>query len=288
MTGDSTGWQIASWEKKAWCVLKLQSRSRIHGLALKNAGSAFVEVLVARISPSKDVESLDPIKSEDELQSTLRAQFEVLLTPSSFMTATESIKNENLTRTRYFDQSKLNQTSSKEEWDLIKVICAQPFNKNINFGLSSLFLYKPSDQDIEKEEKSKEKEMTFGIFQMKDDDEEESGDRGGSLFSRLRSERTARSPPPGTGTQGAAVSSTKSSTSSSTPPKKPRLTSASKSKPSSKTRKPKKLPFNEILKGVVFALSGFVNPERGDLRSKALQMGAKYRPDWTPDCTHLV
>ena len=40
--------------------------------------------------------------------------------------------------------------------------------------------------------------------------------------------------------------------------------------------------------GVVFVLSGFVNPERSTLRSQALDMGAEYRPDWTSDCTLLV
>ncbi|RZR93132.1 hypothetical protein BHM03_00021551 [Ensete ventricosum] len=40
--------------------------------------------------------------------------------------------------------------------------------------------------------------------------------------------------------------------------------------------------------GVIFALSGFVNPERATLRSKALEMGAEYQPDWTSDCTILV
>jgi twin BRCT domain len=40
--------------------------------------------------------------------------------------------------------------------------------------------------------------------------------------------------------------------------------------------------------GVVFALSGFVNPERGNLRTQATNMGAIYRPDWGPDCTLLV
>ncbi|CAA7403073.1 unnamed protein product [Spirodela intermedia] len=47
-------------------------------------------------------------------------------------------------------------------------------------------------------------------------------------------------------------------------------------------------PFPELLKGVTFVLSGFVNPERSTLRSKALAMGAEYRPDWTSDCTLLV
>ncbi|NXO03823.1 XRCC1 protein, partial [Rhinopomastus cyanomelas] len=40
--------------------------------------------------------------------------------------------------------------------------------------------------------------------------------------------------------------------------------------------------------GVVLALSGFENPLRGQLRGAALALGAGYRPDWGPDCTHLV
>ncbi|XP_010621572.1 DNA repair protein XRCC1 isoform X2 [Fukomys damarensis] len=43
-----------------------------------------------------------------------------------------------------------------------------------------------------------------------------------------------------------------------------------------------------ILEGVVVVLSGFQNPFRSDLRDKALELGAKYRPDWTPDSTHLI
>lgn len=40
--------------------------------------------------------------------------------------------------------------------------------------------------------------------------------------------------------------------------------------------------------GVVFVLSGFVNPERSTLRSQALEMGAEYQPDWNSNCTLLV
>ncbi|CAI9111682.1 OLC1v1011967C1 [Oldenlandia corymbosa var. corymbosa] len=46
--------------------------------------------------------------------------------------------------------------------------------------------------------------------------------------------------------------------------------------------------FSKLLEGVVFVLSGFVNPERGELRSRALEMGARFQPDWNPDCTLLV
>lgn len=48
------------------------------------------------------------------------------------------------------------------------------------------------------------------------------------------------------------------------------------------------IPFHRLMDGVVFVLSGFQNPFRGELREKALEMGAKYRPDWTPDSTHLM
>ncbi|XP_068629178.1 DNA repair protein XRCC1-like isoform X2 [Battus philenor] len=43
-----------------------------------------------------------------------------------------------------------------------------------------------------------------------------------------------------------------------------------------------------VLRGVVFAMSGYVNPERAALRDAGLALGARYCPDWTPSCTHLV
>ncbi len=42
------------------------------------------------------------------------------------------------------------------------------------------------------------------------------------------------------------------------------------------------------LNGVIFALSGFQNPLRSQIRDQGIKLGAKYRPDWTDDCTHLV
>uniref|UniRef100_A0A671MC18 DNA repair protein XRCC1 n=1 Tax=Sinocyclocheilus anshuiensis TaxID=1608454 RepID=A0A671MC18_9TELE len=61
-----------------------------------------------------------------------------------------------------------------------------------------------------------------------------------------------------------------------------------KPKPKPKPKAKSVEPFNRILEGVVFVLSGFQNPFRGELRDKALAMGARYRPDWTPDSTHLI
>lgn len=65
------------------------------------------------------------------------------------------------------------------------------------------------------------------------------------------------------------------------PKKSPRTEKKSSSSSTSK-------PFNKLLDGVIFAFSGYVNPERGILRQKALDMGAKYKPDWDRNCTHLM
>ncbi|KAL5729404.1 hypothetical protein ACHQM5_002365 [Ranunculus cassubicifolius] len=48
------------------------------------------------------------------------------------------------------------------------------------------------------------------------------------------------------------------------------------------------LGFSKLLEGVVFVLSGFVNPERGRLRSQAQEMGGEYQPDWNANCTLLI
>ena len=67
------------------------------------------------------------------------------------------------------------------------------------------------------------------------------------------------------------------------------MKSETKPKPAKdKTQDSKQVPFNRIMEGVVFVLSGFQNPFRAELRDKALAMGAKYRPDWTADASHLM
>ncbi|CAG9798377.1 unnamed protein product [Chironomus riparius] len=47
-------------------------------------------------------------------------------------------------------------------------------------------------------------------------------------------------------------------------------------------------PFNKLMEGVTFVISGYQNPERGIIRQKALDMGAKYKADWDDTCTHLI
>ncbi|KAF6175238.1 hypothetical protein GIB67_030456 [Kingdonia uniflora] len=69
------------------------------------------------------------------------------------------------------------------------------------------------------------------------------------------------------------------------------------SRETAETSRKSKKPINEsenpidhpkLLEGVVFVLSGFVNPERSALRSQALEMGAEYQQDWNSECTLLI
>ncbi|KAK4328413.1 hypothetical protein Pmani_001161 [Petrolisthes manimaculis] len=50
----------------------------------------------------------------------------------------------------------------------------------------------------------------------------------------------------------------------------------------------KSRPFCELMDGVVFVLSGYQNPQRSNLRDAMMDMGAVYKSDWGPTCTHLV
>lgn len=42
------------------------------------------------------------------------------------------------------------------------------------------------------------------------------------------------------------------------------------------------------LANVTFVLSGFQNPMRGNIRDKAVKLGAKYSNEWDDSCTHLI
>lgn len=47
-------------------------------------------------------------------------------------------------------------------------------------------------------------------------------------------------------------------------------------------------PFSKLLEGVQIVISGFQNPFRAEIRSRALQLGATYSPLWSENSTHLM
>lgn len=46
--------------------------------------------------------------------------------------------------------------------------------------------------------------------------------------------------------------------------------------------------FKRIMEGIIIAISGYVNPERGNIRQAAIDMGAQFERDVTPKVTHLI
>ncbi|XP_029361184.1 DNA repair protein XRCC1 [Echeneis naucrates] len=339
-------------EKQTSVILQFDKEEQVHSIDIGNEGSAFIEVLVGNSSA---------VREQD---------YEVLLVTSSFMSPTESRNGTNMNRVRFFGPNQLQKSTAQEKWDRVKIVCSQPYSKNIAYGLAFVKFHSPPDKD-DPPPTASPKLTKLGQFKMKD----ESPSSGPSLqpgslfFSRDNATKTstplkvspqneklsyaaaalqvggtshspgqassssststspqlptkrkfefskerqsALGPPPskkaspvGSPEAKAVTPKHKPSPSSTPSPSAAKVSVAqksadkrrgnqSKSEPKPKQHKAKsegaqQVPFNRIMEGVVFVLSGFQNPFRGDLREKALDMGAKYRPDWTPDSTHLI
>ncbi|XP_023338703.1 DNA repair protein XRCC1 isoform X2 [Eurytemora carolleeae] len=345
-------------EKSSWVILELEKLANISHLDLGNFGSAFIEVQVGRKGMSD-------------------SEFTTLLTASSFMSPEESRTESNTTRVRMFARDKLNQAVVTEKWNIIKVICTQPFNKHTQYGISFIAVTGVSDAPAPPDHKSKE--MKLGAFKIKLDDKDDlaagtyfnkrlvnSGEESGSVAAELRSDKTLasmvleqakkedlskkeerekvkergekrvwreeektrkhevkkrikedlprRNLLPGEESDDEEDKKEKME-------KKEKGEKAKKLEQRERLRKEKErsnekrnrekkdqeremerknavtpstakkrkfAPFNKLLDGVVFTISGFQNPLRGEIRGKALKMGAKYRGDWDGTCTHLV
>lgn len=381
----TTGEKKAPWkcrdqgEKKAYVILELSEPTLINGIDIGNEHSCFIEVLVAR-------------KGDPE------SEFKELLLTSSFQTPAESRNSENVNRVRCFSKAAFVESVASKPWELIKLVCTQPFNSRVQYGVAFVTIY--TDEETAKPVPTSSNEVEFsvlpkkGIFSIREESPDSDSDKNtsSSLFSRwkqtkqsggtaspvtaaaaIRDARTSigeRKSPllltpvaskkrPSTETpvldrnrnnllydddddkegdeklekliekdkkraeeqlltkkdsktSHKAVDKEKAdSSSSSTPAKKFKFsdnkkddpvvtTTPSRSrnkspdppKPVPTQKKPKKpktyKPFKKLLEGVVLTISGIQNPERGTLRSKALEMGAKYRADWDDTCTHLI
>ncbi|XP_029959427.1 DNA repair protein XRCC1-like [Salarias fasciatus] len=336
-------WKAArAGEKQTSVILQFEKEEQVHSIDIGNEGSAFVEVLVGNSSAVRDQD------------------YEVLLVTSSFMSPTESRNGTNMNRVRFFGPSQLQKSTAQEKWDRVKIVCSQPYSKNIAYGLTFVKFHSPPDKN-DPPPTSSPKLTKLGQFKVKD----ESPSSGSSLqpgslfFNRESKSSTSLKASPQTeklsyaaaalqagGSSHSAGQASSSNASSPQPPAKrkfefskerqsapgppaPKKTSPvgspegkaaalknkaspastakappapkatekkreSQSKPEPKPKQKAKspseqqVPLNRIMEGVVFVLSGFQNPFRGELREKALDMGAKYRPDWTPDATHLI
>ncbi|XP_038065566.1 DNA repair protein XRCC1-like [Patiria miniata] len=339
-------WKCAENAKRhASVILQFEKASQIHSIDVGNESSAFVEILVGHST------------------STALDDYQVVLVTSSFMSPMDSKNGINTNRVRMFGPDKLSKAVADKKWDRAKIVCSQPFNKFLSYGLSFVkFHAPPTEEETSSGQHGQQSQQTtskLGMFKLKEDAKASSISPGSffksrssikadpapltgaaavraaatvaaaSLTSSVTTSQATTASTASNQTQQRAPKTTPSTTThrqsdtrSDTPQKttqKRRLSDEdeapskradskvaagrrndadkekgrSKAPPPMKSReeapkKPKSKPFERLMEGVTFVLSGFQNPLRGDLREKAMEMGAKYRPDWGPGCTHLI
>lgn len=103
-------------EKNAVIVLQLEKAAIISGIDIGNEHSAYVEILASR--------------------SEIKDDYKVLLTMCSFMTPIESRQSQNVNKVRMFTKNDMSKPECEEKWDRIKIVCTQPFNKHVQYGLN--------------------------------------------------------------------------------------------------------------------------------------------------------
>uniref|UniRef100_G1SNU3 DNA repair protein XRCC1 n=1 Tax=Oryctolagus cuniculus TaxID=9986 RepID=G1SNU3_RABIT len=255
-------WRAAkAGEKTISVVLQFEKEEQIHSVDIGNDGSAFVEVLVGSSATGAGEQD-----------------YEVLLVTSSFMSPSESRSGSNPNRVRMFGPDKLVRAAAEKRWDRVRIVCSQPYSKDAPYGLSFVRFHSPPDQD-EREVPGQVMPPSLPILTSLTSP---GRPRKKQLPSNFRTppamlqvpapSRTPAVAPVPAAAQGAVVG-------------KPR-DEGEGAEPRAPRAGPQEL--GKILQGVVVVLSGFQNPFRSELRDKALELGAKYRPDWTPDSTHLI
>ncbi|XP_018494905.1 DNA repair protein XRCC1 [Galendromus occidentalis] len=193
------------------------------------------------------------------LVSNDRKDFIRLLPSSSFMSPMESRMNETRNRIRSF--TAFEREAAGKAWTYVKFVCSQPYNKNWPFGIAFVALRGSKESSSEKPESGSSSSIIAG----RSAPEELNDDTNCSAESRKLELN-----------QGVEVNSDEEC-------KSKGASTSSGGESRSNREKGRK-----VLDGVVFVLSGFQNPLRKELRDMALALGARYSPDWTPRCTHLV
>lgn len=311
-------WKTTGQPKNAVVVLQLEKASQIQSIDVGNEGSAFVEILVGRETATTDQDYkvilvassfMTPLESRNGTnRNTVR-----MFGPEKLSNAVSSEKWDRvkIVCTQPFNKSseyglsfiKFHSTPTaedKKKEEGIKKLGAFTVKPETGDDIASGSLFakkktepaeKPAptgaaavraasrlaDESIlspkvEKHVKIMPNPVSTSQNKRKhseDSDEEEKPSSSGTPKFALKKQSTS-------------LSSTASSVKSESAP--PRI-KKTKSEP------PKESPmrsFGRLMEGVTFAMSGFQNPYRAELRQKAVDMGAIYKADWGKGCTHLI
>uniref|UniRef100_A0A182QDD4 BRCT domain-containing protein n=1 Tax=Anopheles farauti TaxID=69004 RepID=A0A182QDD4_9DIPT len=119
-------------ERQAFVVLKLEEPVQIGGIDIGNEHSALIEVLVARSGPSNP-------------------SFTEILLATKFMNPVDSRNSTGTNGVQCFGAAALVPSVASEKWDLVKIICTQPFNARVKYGLTFVAFH--PHVSVEKKEK---------------------------------------------------------------------------------------------------------------------------------------
>ncbi|RNA10521.1 DNA repair XRCC1-like, partial [Brachionus plicatilis] len=134
-----------SGDTKQFIKIELSEPSLIKQIDIENESSAFIEILVGNLN-------------------YLDEDFEVLLQATSFMSPNESKNSLNTNRLKIFThETDLDEKLAEKKWEVIKIVCTQPFNTNLQFGISSLKFY----DGIVNEASREAAKINTGIFSLK-------------------------------------------------------------------------------------------------------------------------
>ncbi|KAH8264754.1 hypothetical protein KR044_013429 [Drosophila immigrans] len=374
-----------SGEKSAHVILEFEEPQQITGIDIGNEHAAFVEVQVSKsgCQPS---------------------DFQELLLSCAFMTSIESKNSSNANRVRCFASDALIPNTLPDKWKLVKIVCTQPFNKHVQYGLSFIKVHVTAPAKTIVKSLVPDKFKLALKLRSESPDSESDSKGSSSLFQRWKASRQEVSPAAAIRDAASPAALRRLSDSRATPLKAqispaagaPKAAAKTDSKPLDRNReallfgddddvegendakqarrqrlskhleadknrrrleleeieqqqkkakqakiqprhsvdkaaavkespqqrpqkrlsstlldnddddnnanssvaskKPKLkaepaikyAPFNQLLRGVVLVISGIQNPDRADLRAKAVALGAKYKADWEPGCTHLI
>uniref|UniRef100_A0A4X2KQB4 DNA repair protein XRCC1 n=1 Tax=Vombatus ursinus TaxID=29139 RepID=A0A4X2KQB4_VOMUR len=294
-------------EKQISVILQLEKEEQIHGIDIGNEGSAFVEVLVG-----------------SSAHGTGEQDYEVLLVTSSFMSPSESRSGTNSNRVRLFAADKLVRATADKRWDRIKIVCSQPYAKKV----TKLGAFRVKEDDGTSSSLRPGALFFSRVSKASPAPAKDQPGPSYAAVALQASQGLATQSPPRISPPQPPSSSRAPSKPQESPkgkrkldlsqdepgspqrpqaraahpklpaPKKPKVPTASPAPAQCTPQAEKKgakvragagpVQLGKVLEGVVVVLSGFQNPFRSELRDKALELGAKYRPDWTSDSTHLI
>ncbi|XP_016983444.1 DNA repair protein XRCC1 [Drosophila rhopaloa] len=161
-------------EKSAYVILEFQDPQQITGIDIGNEHAAFIEVLVSRTGCQAD-------------------DFKELLLSSSFMTPIESKNSSNQNRVRCFSGPALSEIVLPEKWKLLKIVCTQPFNRHVQYGLSFVKVHvlgAPANVAAPPKVKSllPHGMMQFGAFKLREESPDSETDNQVTRFQRWKKE----------------------------------------------------------------------------------------------------